>query len=329
MQHDATLDILVISQFFTPEMGAPAARFHDFGKMLVERGHRMTVVTGFPNSPSGVLPEAYRGRLRQVERIDGIEVLRGWLYTSPKLTPVTKSLGFGSFALGSSLRGLFGRLVADVVVATSPPPTVGIPGFLTSRRLGVPLIFDVRDIWPEAIVESGRLKSGLLVRSLAAIERNLYARAAAVTVVTEGKRTRLMEKGVPARKIEVVPNGVDLSRFERVDPQGAALLAEHGVDRDRFAIVYAGVFNPPQGLDLLLDAAAALRDEPFTERRPQFVLVGNGSERDRLMAELTDVADALQGRLHGPAGIDLGGRGPGPIALSIVAEMQQFLSQRD
>ena len=86
------LDIVVVSQFFTPEMGAPAARFHDFGRMLVERGHRVRIVTGFPNSPSGVVPEDYRGKLSQREWIDGIEVLRGWLYTSPKLSKVTKML---------------------------------------------------------------------------------------------------------------------------------------------------------------------------------------------------------------------------------------------
>ena len=101
-----TLDIAVISQFFTPEMGAPAARFHDFGRLLVQRGHRVRVITGFPNSPSGVVPEAYRGARSRREWIDGIEVLRGWLYTSPKLSKATKTLGFASFAATASLRGL-------------------------------------------------------------------------------------------------------------------------------------------------------------------------------------------------------------------------------
>lgn len=270
-------------------MGAPAARFHDFGRMLVERGHRMTIVTGMPNSPSGVVPEAYRRRLHQEEWIDGIRVLRGWLYASPKLTPVTKSLGFGTFVASSSLRALFGRFAADVVIATSPPPTVGIAGFLASRRKRVPMVFDVRDIWPEAIVESGRLRSAGLARTLEGIERRIYAGSAAVTVVTEGKRTRLVEKGVAAEKIEVVPNGVDLSRFEAPSPEGRALLEAHGVDRDRFVVLYGGVFNPPQGLDILLDAAASLAAAPAAaERKPQFVLVGNGSQRDRLVNRVRD-----------------------------------------
>ncbi len=289
MEKAGTLDILVVSQFFSPEMGAPAARFHDFGKLLVDRGHRVTVVTGFPNSPSGVVPEAYRGKLRQEEWIDGIRVLRGWLYASPKLSKITKSLGFGSFVASSSLWALLGRFDPDVVIATSPPPTVGIAGFLASRRLRKPLLFDVRDIWPEAIVASGRLKSATLVRTLEAIERKIYASSSAITVVTEGKRERLIEKGVAESKLEVIPNGVDLARFEQVDPEGAKILAEHGVDAERFTVLYAGIFNPPQGLDILLDAAKAFAAEPPARGpRPQFVLVGGGAERERLVARVRD-----------------------------------------
>jgi glycosyltransferase involved in cell wall biosynthesis len=283
------LDIVVVSQFFTPEMGAPAARFHDFGRLLVERGHRVKVVTGFPNSPSGRIPAPYRGRLSQREWIDGIEVLRGWLYASPRLTPARKSLGFGTYAASASVRALFGRLRADVVIATSPPPTVGIPGMLGAWRLGVPLVFDVRDIWPEAIAASGRLKSGTLVRALEAVERAIYRRASAVIVVTEGKRTRLLEKGVPEAKLSVIPNGVRLDRFGDAGELPDPLFEQHGVDPSRLVVLYAGVFNPPQGLDVLVDAAARLRaQDPRRAARVHFVLVGNGSERARLEARVAE-----------------------------------------
>ncbi|MDJ0866411.1 MAG: glycosyltransferase family 4 protein [Myxococcota bacterium] len=277
------MDILIVSQFFTPEMGAPAARFHDFGRLLVDRGHRVTVLTGFPNSPSGVVPDAYRGKLRMRETIEGIEILRGWLYASPRLSKATKSAGFGSYAASASLWALLGRPPADVVIATSPPPTVGIPGLLASKVLGAPLVFDVRDIWPEAIANAGRLKSGALIRTLEGIAHALYRSAAAVSVVTEGKRARLIETGVPEEKIAVIPNGVDLSRFDAVDATPArSLLRDHGVDVDRFVVLYAGVFNPPQGLDILLDAAALLRSDAERAGRIQFVLVGDGSRRPHL-----------------------------------------------
>lgn len=285
---EESLDLVVLSQFFSPEMGAPAARFHDFGRLLLERGHRVRVVTGFPNFPSSIIREEYRGRWSQREDIDGIEVHRGWIYASPKRPTISKSLGYASFAASASTRILFGGLKADVVVATSPPPTVAIPGMLAARRLRAPLVFDVRDIWPEAVVESGRLNRGLVVRSLEAVERAVYRASTAITVVTEGKRERLIEKGVPEEKLAVIPNGVDLSRFAEERPVDS-LLDTAGVDRDRFLVMYAGIFGPSQGLDVLFDAALKIRHEAADEAsRIQFVIVGGGVERPRLEKRLRD-----------------------------------------
>jgi glycosyltransferase involved in cell wall biosynthesis len=277
------MNVLVVSQFFAPEMGAPAARFHDFGKLLIDRGHDITILTGFPSSPSGIVPDAYRGRLAMTETIDGITVLRGWLFASPKLSKLTKAAGFASFAASASLQAVLRRVRPDVVVATSPPPTVGVPGMLLARRLGVPLVFDVRDIWPEAIAASGRLRSGALIRVLERLERALYAASSAVTVVTEGKRERLIEKGVPPEKVHVIPNGVDLRRFEAQEGLPEPAWRALGLDPARFTLLYAGIMNPPQGLDVLLDATARLRaDAPAVAERFQLALVGAGSERARL-----------------------------------------------
>jgi glycosyltransferase involved in cell wall biosynthesis len=281
------MKILVVSQFFAPEMGAPAARFHDFGKLLIARGHEVTILTGFPNSPSGVIPHAYRGRLAMTETIDGITVLRGWLFASSKLSKFTKAAGFASFAASASLQALLRRVRPDVVVSTSPPPTVGVPGMLLSRRLGVPLVFDVRDIWPEAIAASGRLQSGTLIRVLERLEKAVYAAASAITVVTDGKRERLIEKGVPPEKVHVIPNGVDLRRFEEQQPMPDAAWRALGLDPDRFTLMYAGIMNPPQGLDVLLDATAKLRAAaPDLAARFQLAMVGAGSERARLEARV-------------------------------------------
>jgi colanic acid biosynthesis glycosyl transferase WcaI len=277
------LEIVVVSQFFAPEMGAPAARFHDFGRLLVARGHRVSVLTGFPNSPDGIVPPPYRHRLAQRETIDGIEVLRSWIFASPRLSTATKSVGFASFALSAALQALLRRLRADVVIATSPPPTVGIPGVLLARRLRAPLVFDVRDIWPEAIAASGRVRSGPLIRGLEALERKIYREAAAVTVVTEGKRGRLVERGVASEKVSVIPNGVDLGRFLESQPLTADALRELALDANRFLVLYAGIMNPAQGLDVILDAASILRNEaPEDTARVSFALVGGGSERSRL-----------------------------------------------
>ncbi len=223
----------------------------------------------------------------QRETVDGIEVLRSWLFASPRLSDTTKTLGFLTFVASSVLQVLLRRLRADVVVATSPPPTVGIPGLLAAWKLGVPLVFDLRDIWPEAIASSGRIHSGPLIGLLGWSERLLYGRSDKVIVVTDGKRERLIEKGVPAAKIEVIPNGVDLGLFEGTKAMPAEELRALGLDPERFLVLYAGIMNPPQGLDVLLDAALHLRVEsPACAARIQLALVGGGSEHGRLAARV-------------------------------------------
>jgi glycosyltransferase involved in cell wall biosynthesis len=158
-----------------------------------------------------------------------------------------------------------------------------VPGILLARRLGVPLVFDVRDIWPEAIAASGRLRSGALIGVLERLERAIYAASSAVTVVTEGKRERLIEKGVAPEKVHVIPNGVDLRRFEAEESLSDTAWRALGLEPARFTLLYGGIMNPPQGLDVLLDATARLRAaEPALGARFQLALVGAGSERGRL-----------------------------------------------
>jgi glycosyltransferase involved in cell wall biosynthesis len=263
-------------------MGAPAGRFHDFGRHWVAQGHRVSVVTAFPNFPSGVIPEPYRGRKYQHEVMDGIDVYRTYIFASPKLNAFTKGLGYLSFILSSSLFLLLKRLDYDVVISTSPPPIMGLPGLLASRKRRVPLVFDVRDIWPEAIVLSGRIKNRLLIRILESVEMLLYRSSALVSVVTEGKRERLMQRGVPARKLAVLWNGVDLDKFDE-ESDGPLPADFNGVDPEALWFSYAGVFNPAQGLDVILEAADLLRQRrQELYAKTKIVMVGGGSRLEDL-----------------------------------------------
>ena len=125
--------ILVISQFFPPEMGAPAGRFYDFAQHWTRHGHRVTVVTGFPNFPGGAIHQGYRRRVYQREVIDGIDVRRCWLLTSRKRF-LGRALAYATFLFSSTLCVLLARLAYDIVVTTSPPPTTGLPGLAAAWR---------------------------------------------------------------------------------------------------------------------------------------------------------------------------------------------------
>jgi glycosyltransferase involved in cell wall biosynthesis len=278
--------ILVVSQFFAPESAAPAARFHDFGRRWVDEGREVTVLTGLPNFPSGVVPQAYRGTVFGSETIDGVRVLRHWLYASPKLGFATKGAGYLSFAATASLRATLAPVLADlrpdVVVATLPPPTVGIPAMVAAGLARAPLVVDVRDIWPEAVVASGKLRNPLLRHGLEGVARLLYGAARSVVVVSQGKASRLGELGVDTRKLHVIPNGIDLTLAARARPV-PELWRSFGVPDDAWKLLYAGIHNPPQGLDILLSMAELVRQQrPDLWRRLRVVLVGSGSVKAAL-----------------------------------------------
>jgi glycosyltransferase involved in cell wall biosynthesis len=285
------VNIVIASQFFYPEIGAPAARFLDFGRYFTARGHRVTVLTGMPNFPSGRIDEKYRAKMFVREVVEGVDVVRSWLFASPRATVATKAAGYATFAASSTLSGILARLPADVVIATAPPPTIGAVGLALSRAYRVPLVYDLRDLWPEAVVQSGRLRPGLGVRALEALNHRVYASASAVTTVSEGKRDRLIEQGVPPDKVHVIPNGVDIRYFDAAAaeqrPAASALLASAGVAPEHFVALYAGIMNPPQGLPSVLDAAEALQAQGRADKL-RIVLVGGGSERPKLERAVAD-----------------------------------------
>lgn len=281
--------ILVVSQFFAPESAAPAARFHDLGKRWVAQGREVTVLTGMPSFPSGVVHRDYRGMVAGEEFIDGIRVLRSWLFTSPQGGALRKGAGYLSFAATAlahaAWSGVLSGLKPDVVIATLPPPTVGVPALLAAAMAHAPLVVDVRDIWPEAVVASGKVHSPLITLPFEQMAQTLYRRATAVVVVSHGKQRRMVELGVAPSKLVTIPNGIDLHAAENlqdVEP----LWASWGVQPGEHRILYAGIHNPPQGLEVLLAAAQVMaQHRPDLWARLKIVLVGSGSVKEQLRAQ--------------------------------------------
>jgi len=284
-----SMRILVISQFFPPEMGAPAARFLDFGRHWTRAGHQVRVVTTFPNWPSGTVFEEYRGKLHQEEEIEGIRVSRGYIYSASGGGFLKKILGYITFALSASLIVLFSRIKCDVVISTSPPLTVGIPGVVASWLKRVPLVFDVRDIWPESAAQLGMVKNRPLIRFLEHLERFLYRQSRLVTVVTDGKIEKLEERGVDQAKVALIRNGVDLKLFDEKAKLPLPRELEE-ITRNRLCITYAGVFNIGQALDVVLESVSRLRDEsPEYYEKVAFILIGDGPIRQQLETMRADL----------------------------------------
>ncbi|MEO7086632.1 MAG: glycosyltransferase family 4 protein, partial [Gemmatimonadaceae bacterium] len=271
---------LFLTQWFDPEPGA--LRGLPLAKWMRARGHEVEVVTGFPNYPGGKVYPGYRIAMSQRETMSGVPVLRVPLYPSHDATIAGRFLNYGSFALSASTIGLALAERADVGFVYHPPPTVGLPAMAFKALRGVPFVYHIADMWPESVVESGALRPGLMKRTvesaLHAWCNLVYRRAAAITVLSEGFKDLLIDRGVAAEKIHVIYNWTDEEVFTP-GPRDEALATELGM-AGRFNIVYAGNMGIFQGLETLIRAAVRVKHVPDI----QIVMVGTGQSEDSLKA---------------------------------------------
>lgn len=273
--------IVYLCQYFVPEPGAPAARLRDMARSWVQRGHSVTVVTGMPNHPTGVVQAPYIGRLIAHESLDGVTVLRNWLYATPNEGLVRKTLSHLSFMVSALVLGYARLGSADVIIASSPSFFAVISAWIMSRLRKIPFVFEVRDLWPAVFVDLGVLTNPFVIRALESVEMFLYQRAALVVTVTEGFRKRLLARGLPPEKVVTITNGAAIESFTP-GPRDNAVRTELGL-AGKFVVGYVGAHGISQGLELVLQAAQRLRDDADIV----FLLVGEGA-RKRALLELRE-----------------------------------------
>jgi glycosyltransferase involved in cell wall biosynthesis len=241
-------------------------------------GHDVTVVTTFPNHPTGIIPPEYRGQLRRIEHDQGVRIVRTFLYAAANKGVVKRGLCYLSFALSSVLQGYGPAGQPDVVIATSPQFLVTLSGWVFSRMKGTPLVTEIRDLWPDSIVAVGAFPADSpLVRGLGVLERFVYRQSDLVVSVTRSFVPILRERG--ARRVVFVSNGADPAAFS-ADVDRGAVRSRFGLG-ERFVAAFVGTLGMAHGLDTVLDAAEILRDRGDV----LFWLVGEGARRAELQAE--------------------------------------------
>ncbi len=269
------MKIVYLYQFFTTPRWPGATRAFEFARRLVAQGHEVRVITsnagwtgmrlkGGESIPKGITEE------------DGIEV--HWLDIpySNKMGFVRRIFAFLMFSIRAMHKALF--LDADLIFATSPPLTIGIPAVIAGLFRRKPLIFEVRDRWPEAAIQLGVLQNPILIRLAEGMERMIYRRADAIIALTPGIKEEIERSGVPPQKISVIPNSCDLELFD--NPAGP-------IDRggpfdfgDRFVLTYCGVHGPANGLGYLLECAKACTAQGL--KNVLILFVGDGKEKESL-----------------------------------------------
>jgi len=274
--------ILYISQYFPPEMGAPAARASELARHWAEAGHDISVLTGFPNHPTGVVPPEWRTRLRHLvyrERIGRVDVFRTWLWPLPNRKAHERMRNYASFCVSAALRGL-ALPRPDVIIASSPQLLVGLSGWWLSFARQIPFVFEVRDLWPESLTAVGvGDENSILYRALAGVAKFLYQKADRIVVVTPAFREHLMRQWrVPEEKIAVVENGVETDLFKLASSRTVDALRHELAAEGKFLVSYIGTMGNAHGLETLLDAAVQLQHH----KDVLFLLLGEGAEKDRI-----------------------------------------------
>jgi len=275
------MKILYVSQYYPPEMGAPAARVSELSRHWVKLGHEVSVLTGFPNHPTGVVYPGYRGKLRHLvcnERKDGVRVVRTWLFPLPNRKSHERILNYSSFCLSSSLRGSF-LSGHEVVIATSPQLLVGVTGWWLSKVKGIPFVLEIRDLWPESITASGvGNETSTLARFLSSLSGFLYRACDHLVVVTPAFKKDIISKyRISPEKISLVENGVEPNLFRPGSGSGG-VKSELGIS-GKFVVSYIGTMGLAHGLTTMVEAATRLqRDYPDI----QFILVGEGADKEAL-----------------------------------------------
>lgn len=265
--------ILYLAQFFEPE---PMLKGASFVRGLIAAGHEVEVVTGFPNYPRGRLYDGYRLALHKVETIEGVTVHRVPLYPSHGRSSLGRIFNYFSYAASAAVYGTLAARPFDVIYAY-PPPTVGLAASWISFVRRRPFVLDVQDLWPDSVLNSGMAGTSRMGSVLAALCRFVYRRAARVVAQSRGIAAKLVERGVPEDKLDVIFNWAD---EEAAQPGGTADLSPYEFG-GKFNIVYGGNLGVLQGLDIMIRAAKRAA-EAVPEL--QLLLIGDGMDRDRLVA---------------------------------------------
>ena len=267
------MKIIYIHQLFATKRGATGTRSYEMSQRLLQAGHQVTMVCGAYDVSD--LSADLNARISRLD-VDGIQVIRIAEPYGNRMSFVRRVLAFGRFARTAEkiIRGLD----ADLVFATSPPLTVGIPGMKAARHLNVPFVFEVRDRWPEGAITMGAIKNPLLIWYLERLERKIYRAADRVIALSPGAEDGICSTGYARDKISMIPNASDIDLFQ---PGTGTLTDPRFGDPGDFRLVFTGAHGFTNGLDAVLDAALELKKRG--QQGIRFVFIGEGILRDSLI----------------------------------------------
>ena len=273
------MKILYVTQYFLPETCAPSNRAYSAVKHLADAGHQVAILTEMPNHPRGIIFDSYKNKVFVHEKMDGFNVLRTWVYTSPKKNFITRILFYSTFMISGILTALLTWRNYDMIFISSPPLFVGGIGLVLKKLFPkIKFIFEVRDLWPDVAIEMGELSNPKFIKLSTKLANSCYALSSKIISVTNFFKDEIIKKGIKGEKIHVVRNGTDILNWSRVE--GVENIRNKYNLHHKFVVIYAGNLGLAQGVETILHAADKLKDINDII----FLIIGDGPERDKLHA---------------------------------------------
>jgi glycosyltransferase involved in cell wall biosynthesis len=278
------MNILYLCQVFETGNDAGSERHFYFCKYAVSKGHHATAITSNVDYKNARVK--YAGTTGSIiKSVEGVDIHYVYSYANMRGSFIKRFYYYLTY-FSSSIVETFRIKKPDVVYAVSTPLTVGLLGYIISRLRGVPFVFEVTDLWPEAAVECGVVKNRGLIKMAHWLAMFCYKKSAHIVGLGRSMCDSIIAKGIDKKKVSLITNGVDLSLFNHTvdnDPVRRQIMNKHGFG-ERFVIMYMGAHGAYNALDTIIDAALILRDDP----RFLFVFIGDGDEKPKLQKRVSD-----------------------------------------
>ena len=269
------MNILFITDNFPPEVNAPATRTYEHIKEWIkDKDIKVTVLTCFPNFPTGKVYDGYKNRLYRKDSIEDIEIIRVWSYIVQNKGFVKRVVDYLSFGISSFIVGLF--LKYDIIIATSPQFFTTWSAWGLSKARRKPWIFELRDLWPKSIKAVGAIKNKKIIKFLEKIEIKLYKDSDMVVSVTSSLKKDLVDRGIQKDKVKIIYNGANLELFKPKE-RDKELLKKLSL-KDGFIVGYIGTHGLAHGLDFILNSIVDLKEDIH------FLFIGDGAKKEELVA---------------------------------------------
>lgn len=272
------MKLLILSQYFPPEVGAPQNRLFELAVRLNNLGVDVTVLTAMPNYPQMEIYADYKNKSYAYEEMEGLKVHRASIYVSKDKSIVSRLRNYFSFVIssvrcGKKLPGAF-----DFLLCESPPLFLGYSAMYLARRKKAKLIFNVSDLWPESAEKLGVVTNVQLLKMAYRLEAKLYKHSALVTGQTQGICENI-RKRFPIVKTYWLPNGVDLSYYNPEVVPDSNWREQNHFTKEDVIFLYAGIIGIAQGLEVILKTAGNFKKQANFK----FVLMGSGPEKEKLI----------------------------------------------